>query len=215
MLAELRNLFFTYAPWIVLIPAGLVLLKRNKAAELRPLMYYLLLSVVTQIASFILWKSSINNMPILHVYTLFEFIVLFWFFALVFRGTIPKMLLLSVAILFCTFSIVDSLYIEPIYQFNTISRSVEALLFIFLSVMWLVHNIAMDESGALPNRSGANYIIAGLFVYFSGSVVLFSFSNDINRMAFSLSLNIWSLHTLLLVIMYLAMTIGLLKYKPV
>ncbi len=213
MLAEIRDAFFKYAPFLILIPLWIIIRIKNRPEELKPIVYYLILSVLTQAVSFIFWMSKINNLPILHIYTILEFIILSWFYYILLKKDISYFIFISVALLFTVFSLIGSVYIENFFTFNTISRSLASLVFIFLSVLRLLKSLTVEDMAPNKNNKGVDYITAGFLVYFSGSIVLFSFSNYLNKLAYGLLLNIWSIHTLLLVLLYSAITIGLLRYK--
>lgn len=214
MEATIRDIFFKYAPWLIFIPTGLIVKNKKKIPkELEPILYYLVLSVVTQIISFVFWLSDLNNLPIVHVYTILEALILLWFYSLIFKGVISSYIFIILSISFLVFSLIDSIKLESIYTFNTFGRSIEGLFFIFLSVAWFVKGIVTNENLNLTDNKGINYINGGFFIYFSGSIVLFSFSNSISELAKSLLMNIWSIHTLLLVFLYFSLTLGVLKCR--
>jgi len=214
MLLELRTIFFVYGPWIIILPMFLTLRSiKDESSKIRILTLYLMLSMLALVTSFVFWKKSINNLPITHVFTLVEFLLLLWFFSKLLTGFISKRIFLLLGIFFLFFSLIDSFFLEDIYSFNSLGRSVEALIFIVLSFCWFLKLLKGEQSSSSSESEGISYIVAGFFIYFSGSVMLFSFSNYINEMTHSLSLNIWSIHTFLLVIMYLALTLGLIKYQ--
>ncbi|MCE3227023.1 MAG: hypothetical protein K0S32_1574 [Bacteroidetes bacterium] len=211
MIDELRDVFFKYSPWSVVLPVLLLFkqIRHKDQRELKPLFYYFILSLITQALSLIFWFYSINNLPLLHIYTPLEFLLLLWFYSILLEKQFTRTARFVVTISFLLFSIIDSWFLEDIYTFNTLGRSIEALVIILLSITWFLFSIREDRH---VNKN-INYIIAGIFIYFSGSIVLFSFSNIITRFTHSLALNVWSIHTLLLVSFYTLVTIALLKWK--
>lgn len=208
-----RELFFELSPWIILLPTfmALRLAWRENAHELKPLLGYLLLSLITQVVSFLLWRNSMNNLPLLHIYTLAEFILLFWFYMIIFGKGISAALPVITACAVSVFLVIDSLALESIWGFNTLGRSIEAFIFILLALAWFLKMIKNEFSSA--NVNSLKYMNAGLLIYFSGSIVLFSFSGLTARLTKALALNVWSIHTLLLVLLYVLLTMGLLKWK--
>jgi len=209
-MVEIKDFFFEYAPWLILLPTIVAVLNHKKYSnELRIILYYLLLSVFSQTAAFIFWKANINNLPILHVFTLLEFLILLRFYSILLTKIIPTAVFLFLALAFPLFAIFDSVLLENIFTFNTLARSFEALIFIFLSISWFLKIVSKEENASTVSYKGINYINGGFFIYFSGSIALFSFSNYINQLAHSLLMNIWTIHTLLLVFLYLAITSGL------
>jgi hypothetical protein len=213
MLEQIRDIFFEYAPWAIFVPWIIALVKlRGYSPALKTLFYYLTLAVGTNLLSFILWKMKKNNLPVLHVYTVVEYLVLLRFYYLILKGFLPGNFFLTLAVIFPLFSIADSLFIENIRSFNTYSRSIEALIFIFLSVCWYVKTVSDTESNNNTNRP-FNYIAGGLLIHFAGSVVLFSFRDLISQLTRSFLMNVWSLHTLVQFVMYIFITIGLWKHN--
>lgn len=212
---EIRDLFFKYSPWIVLLLAFWVILKQRNwdTKIIKPIKYYLILAVLTQALSLYLWSLGKNNLPILHGYTILEFAVIIWFYKIVLSEKISKKLFTILLASFAVFSGLDSIMIENIYSFNTYSRSIEALVVVLLSTIWFTNRLSKNVSKEFSINNGIDYIIGGFFIYFSGSIVLFSFSNYINNLTYSLALNIWSLHTMLLFLMYILITVGLYKSR--
>jgi hypothetical protein len=214
MLDLLRTLFFKYSPWLVIIPLILSLRHylKDRSKELKPLIVYLALSLFINTLGFWLWSRSINNLPVLHIYTVLEFYALMWFYIVVFNNVTIKKIILLVSIAFTLFAIIDSWLLESIFTFNTIGRSAEAFIIIIACLTYFIKMISTDVIGSELNLRRIKYINSGIFIYFSGSIALFTFSNEINALAKQLILNIWSIHTLLVVIFYLILTISLIKH---
>lgn len=213
MLETIRDVFFEYAGLILLIPLFLALLNQKKYPnQLKTIFYYLVLAAITQALSFAFWKARINNYPILHIYTVLEYLALLWFYSQILKGFIPKTAFAALFIAFPLFSIFDSLFIEDIYTYNTYSRSIEALIFIFLSISWFVKIVAEDEA-TREQSIAINYINAGLLIYFAGSITLFAYNNYIEEMKIVLRTNIWLIHTVLATQLYILIAIGLWKVK--
>jgi hypothetical protein len=207
--------FFWYAPWILLVPLSLSWARfRHHTPVMRVVCYFLSFHFISLVLGFILAKLRVNNLPMLHVYSVIEFFLLLWFFQLMLTGFLPKKFFIVLAALFLLLAIVNVVAIEGLFVFNTYVRSVEALLIIFLSVSWFVKTLS--DPGT-PQASNVPYflIIGGLLVYFSGSLVLFSFETYITPQILSWRINIWSLHTLLAVVLYLLITAALWKNRKV
>jgi Ca2+/Na+ antiporter len=89
---------------------------------------------------------------------------------------------------------------------------VEALIFIFLCISWFVKTVSAGES-ARADQIALRYIISGFLIYFTGSVALFSFGSYIDALTVSFRINIWFLHTLLAIVLYLLIAAGLWKQR--
>jgi hypothetical protein len=213
MFEQIRDFFFEYAPWLIFMPWLLALKNMSTyPPALKTIFHYLTIAVCTHLVSFTLWKMKIPNLYILHIYTLAEYLILLRYYFLLLKGFIPAYVFYFLAIAFPLFAITDSLVIETLHSFNTYSRSVEALVFIFLSVSWFVKAVSDTENNE-TNKQPLNYIAGGLLIYFAGSIILFSFLDMINEFVFRFMMNVWSIHTFLLVILYILITIGLWKHS--
>lgn len=210
---ELRDIIFRYAPWIILLPCGIAVYRYKRyPPELKTITVYLLVALVTQILSFLLWYQKKNNLPILHVYTVLEFLILLTFYYRLLKGFLHRVIFIVLAIVFPLFSILNSIFIEHIFTFNSYSRSIEALIFIFLSVSWFVKAVSINPAYTGQYRA-FHYIVAGFLIYFSGSLLLFSFGGSIDKLSLPFRLNVWTLNTTLAVLLYSLIAAGLWKQK--
>jgi hypothetical protein len=213
MLETVRSLLFEYLNWIIFLPLILALkYRRNYPQEFKYILYYLVLSVITQAVSFILWKLKIRNYPVLHVYTLLEYAVLLQFYRAVLKGFVSKTVMAILLYGFLMFSVADSLLIESIHVFNTYSRTIEALVFTTLSIAWFMKIVTESEEEKLRLK-GVTYFVSGFLVYFSSSVILFSYSSYVDQLSLGARMNVWLIHTFLIFQLYILMTIGLWKAK--
>jgi hypothetical protein len=213
--ALIKNILFIVPNFLILIPMvfSLIYFKKNRI-EFNYLTFYLTLSGITQIVSFIYWLLQTNNYPILHIYTPIEAFLLIYFFSILLKGVISKFIFIFLFIFIVGFCALDSFMLENIYTSNTYSRSIEALIIISLSVLWYIKIVS--ESGVERAKYvGVNYIVAGLLIYFSGSLLLFSYSSYIQEMALQESRNLWTFHTLLFAQLSILITIGLWKARSV
>ncbi len=209
----LQQLYFEFAPFIIFLPAILAVLNYKRyPPALQYITCYLLVAVLSQLTSYVLWKQSKNNMPILHVYIIIEYLLLLRFYYAILGNYLHKAIFMVLLVVPPLFFIADSLFLESIYTYNTFARSVECLAIIFLAMSWYVKLVSKETDDEAIQRS-IKYINSALLIYFSGSVMLFTFANTISKLALKYTLLIWSLHTLLAVVLYVLIAIGLWKYR--
>lgn len=208
---ELKAFLFNYGPWIIIAPFLLSVVRYNQLSrELKLITWYLILSVVTQAVSLLLWKKSINNLPLLHVFTVLEFLLLFAYYSFQSKPFTRFWFYLVLAV-FLLFALLDAFVLENLHSFNIYTRSLEAFIFIGCSVHWFIRSLTLEQNVTLPEQNALKYMNAGFFIYFSGSLILFAFSNYINHLGQPLLMNIWTLHTLLLIVLYLFILTGFWK----
>jgi hypothetical protein len=175
---------------------------------------YLCFSLAANIASHIMASNGINNMPLLHVDTIVEMLLLGFFFIKLFRQRRMRQLVRSCLALFCLFNIINFLFIQSIYQFNTYPRPVGAILIIsFCLAYWWQGNfeqVAEEKWTDIPT----NWIISGMLLYFSSTMFLFTFSNYlIHQFSKQANIFIWNLHAAIAMLMYLLFTVGFYKWR--
>lgn len=209
---ELKAFLFNYGPWIIIAPFLLSVVRYNRLSKaLKIITWYLMLSVLTQAVSLFLWKKSINNLPVLHVFTVLEFILLFAYYSFQSKPLLTRFWFYAILVLFLLFALLDAFVLENLQSFNIYSRSLEAFIFIGCSVHWFIRSLTIESKAIIPDQNALKYMNAGFFIYFSGSLILFAFSNYINHLGRPLLMNIWTLHTLLLIVLYLFILTGFCK----
>jgi hypothetical protein len=212
---ELKAFLFNYGPWIIIAPFLLSVVRYNRLSKaLKIITWYLMLSLVTQAVSLILWKQSINNLPLLHVFTVLEFGLLFAYYSFQNEPIFDRLWLYLVLVLFLLFAVLDAFVLESLHSFNIYTRSLEAFIFIGCSVHWFIRSLTIESKAIAREQNTLKYLNAGFFIYFSGSLILFAFSNYINHLGRPLMMNIWTLHTLLLIVLYLFILTGFCKINP-
>jgi hypothetical protein len=191
-------------PASVAVPLGLGLARYRETNDaLRIILLYLALSGIINIIAAVLAFTQVNNLPLLHFYTIAECLLLLAFYGLLFRRKFVSLLLLVSGILFLVFCLYNFLVLQSLYQFNSYTRPVEAVIIIVLSVIYLYRKSAEDTNVSWA-RQPSGWIVTGLLLYFSGSLSQFAFSNIISHLASVQTKKIiWLLHGTLVMIMYL------------
>jgi hypothetical protein len=173
-------------------------------------MFYLLLAGLTNVVSNTLAISRINNCPLLHAYTAVEFVFFALFYQMLLRdskmGRVVRFLIPAFPIL----CVVNGLFFQSIYTFNSYTKSLEAVTIIFFAIAYFVRMLDKMSQGDAETTSLV-YINAGLLLYFAGSLVLFIIPNIIGDRA--LGWTIWKIHGTILVLMYLLFAVALWKHK--
>lgn len=200
---------------VVLVPAAVLipLLAGGIRYKLLPapakcIVFYLLLGSIINLVAVKLAASHRNNLPLLHVYTVVEFVTLSLFYWNVLPGRRIHRLLLLCCILFVIACIVNACIPQHILSFNSYTRSAGALIIIGYALYFF--NVLVDRDyDHFFDRLPLFWMNAGILLYFSGSLLLFLF--HVFLMGHEL-LDIWAwrLHGLLVLIMYFLFTKGFL-----
>jgi hypothetical protein len=203
-----------YASIPVLITVGYALLiYRKLKGELKTFVWFLFLSGFIELISRILWSQRTNNLPLLHLYTAGGFVCLAWFYSAVLKDFVSQKIIWVTTLLFLVFTLINSLFIQNIYTFNSYALTVESVLIIILSLftyMVLLNDIVREKRKHLIKS--LNWINSGLFIYYTSSLLIFYFG-DLFTKQFPVYLNqyTWVLHALFSLVMYSCFFVGLWK----
>lgn len=199
-------------PVSILLPISQAIIKYNRCPyELKIICWFLFASAISNIIGTFLAFKNINNMPVMHVYTFVEFVLLAFFYKNILNtqqtGKIINWLIPS----FLVICVVDALYFQNIHTYNTYTKSIEALIILILAITYFVKvldKIEIEEK----NVNVITYINSGLLIYFSGSFIWFVIFNlTIGNVG--LGVIMWSIHATLLLILYILIAIALWKHK--
>lgn len=150
-----------------------------------------------------------NNVPIVHLYTLLEFNVIALFYLVYFRGFYGRLLVPGMMLIFTVLVVLNSVFLQPLFSYNTYARSLEGVLVIALSLLGYYKLLAELPTKRL-DQSPIFWINTGLLLYFAGNLFFFVLGNALLKEPNqSFSLMAWGLSTLLMVLMHLFISVGL------
>src|ERR1044072_7524087 len=137
-MSSLTSLYLgVIVPASTLIPITIGIIKyRRLVRRQRALLLYLCIAVTVNAIATI--YSHHNNLPLLHVYTMLEFILLVRYYVLVFSGRKTVPYLVAAAIIFPVFCVVNFLFIQSIYTYNSYTRPVEAIFLVLHATLVLI-----------------------------------------------------------------------------
>lgn len=176
------QIIFKYSQFIILLPfiIGLVNKSYNNI-ERKYLFSAIILGIIAEIlmvAAIYLWR---NNMPVVHIYTVIEFI----FLASVFYNGQLKILnskqykLLILAFIFL--SIFNTIFFQGIWMWNSNIRSLEGAILISLSLLYfftLIKKLTIPS----PARTFQFWFSIAVLFYFSGNLLIFIYSNHLTEL---------------------------------
>lgn len=207
------KLIITTATYFIAIPFCVAFFKyRRLGAAMKAIAVYVFLGAAIQASSSYLNYSRQNNLWLLHYYTPLEFVCIMVFYMQVLHGFIKKELFWWGGLAFVGLSVLNSLYLQDTHTFNTYARSLEGILVILLCLAWCYRTLSELKIQRLE-QDPVFWVNTGFLLYFSGSVLLFAFSNYILEINRALNLYIWAFHAFFSILLYLFITIALWKAK--
>ena len=176
----------------------------------RVIVYYLGLSGLFNIIASVTSRQGINNLPFLHLYTILEFLILFFFFyTLESQKNICRIIIgLMIGFPFLAFSYI--LINDSLYTFNQVPRFTSGILITLFLLRYLIKDLGTVES----NFSMFLFIsTTGLLIYYCTSSTLFGLSSILLHTPKHISTLIWTIHAGLILLNYLMISIAFFKLK--
>lgn len=209
-------IIFQIAQMSILIPLLVgVFFRFNSFNTIKYVLFILLIiSVIVALISKHLWSLKENNLYLLHYYTVFEFCGWMTIYYLLFEGAVMKRILLFLGVSFIIFSVVNSIFLQPLSTFNSNSRSLESILLVGFSIAYFF-KVFKEKKVIYLEKNDNFWLNAAALIYFSGSFLLFGFSNLLLESNSYEVKEIWVIHAFLLCIHYILITISLwIKPEP-
>lgn len=135
--------------------------------------YFLIWNLLIEISARVFAYYEVNNLPLLHLYTLGEFILLSYFY----QSLIEKPVFFQKKYWYFVFIgalliIVNSLFFQNIYGFNTIAKTFVQIIIISFAVLFFYH-LTEKQSLSHPVKKSLRLVNSAIIVYYSGSFFIF------------------------------------------
>ncbi len=201
------------APSIILLPLLIAMIKlKLLPREARRLFVYLVVDAMVSVTSSVLARYNVPNTPLYHLATIVQTVLILYFFYLVLQKKAVSVFVKWAMFLFPVTGIANSIWLQPMLEFNSYTLSLQSLMIILCSFFywWHQEDDAELKWAAIP----LNWIVSGLLLYFSSSFLLFTFSNAaLTYLSVENFALMWNVHAALSIIMYVLMSIGFSKYE--
>jgi len=181
--------------------------------KFRLIVFYVAAGFGSELLNWILIKNGVrNNMPGLHFYIMFEFLIWSVFYILILDGFIKKIFLVTGTVLFEVFCLVNMIFIQKLTEYP-VTRSVENLLLILLAVLFFTKVMTEAEIKKLV-YSPLIWINTVVLIYFAGNffynVVFIQLLAKNTQMLRTVNLYIFALFNS---IYYFGITVGFLLQR--
>ncbi len=195
--------------FIAVIPLLLAIFNLKKLSKIQTkLVYILVIVLVVESISSILWNQKINNLPLYHFYTVIEFLLIINIFMTALSGVFSKLFFLIVSIVFIVFAIVNTLFFQDLYTFNSNATSVLGILVIFFALSYFYALLKEMKYNALETNP-MFWISSGFLIYFSSNLILFYINNSLFKGSTEASYLVWGLHAIINIVLTIFYTIAI------
>lgn len=172
---------------------------------------YFLLNLVIQYYADYLWQERMNNLPLLHLNTLFELIFISWFFREIYidQHFFKKHYVSLIGGLVLVLA-ANSIWFESIYEFNSNGKTMVQIVIIVFVILYFFDAYGRVDFSKTEAQA-FSFICFAFLLYYSGSLFIFMFgqffagnNNEIYR-------HFWILNAFLSVFFQLFILISILK----
>jgi len=175
---EIINSIYLNASNLVLISLSISVLLclfnfKKLVTPFKRLFYFLIWNLLIEVLARIFTEFNISNLPLLHVYTIGEFILFSWLY----KSLIKKPKLFQQ--LFWPFVIIGSLlmggyslFFHGVEDYNPISKTVVQIIIITYAVLYF-YNLTENQSHSSRFEKSLRLINSAILIYYSGSLFIF------------------------------------------
>jgi hypothetical protein len=198
-----KNLLMGYiVPLSILLPIGIFAWNYKKSPKsLKYLFYFLLCSGSINLIALLVIRKGMSNLPLLHLYTVVEAVFFLLYFKSIFIQNAVKRWLSALIILFPVICILNAIFLQNIFTFNTYTRPLEAIIITFTCLLYFY------KSGFNENwlSSPVNWVNMGVLIYFPAATIIFILSNHFTFVKLNREMvrTVWNIHAILVLVMYL------------
>ena len=182
---------------------------KSLSFALRILLVFVVITGAFELLTAILSINGINNLLFFHAYVYFEFIAVASIFFFTYDSVFWRSVSVLFVVVFILFSLINSLFLEPIDMFNSYQRYAEGLLVIIMCAGYYISLLRRPIHRYLEKQP-MFWLTSGWLIYFAGTLYLFLFSKELLAMN---SYHFWQIHAILNIGLNIIYTVSFVKER--
>jgi hypothetical protein len=199
----------------ILLPTILILFSKNKSAPYQVLRVYIAITIIVEGVSRYMADKKMNNLPLFHLNSILELACLSMMFYYLVNSPLIKKSIVGIILGFATFAIVNALFFQDIYTFNSYPRIAVCLLLIIYCIIFFIQTLN-ELTVVRLETYGIFWIVLGTLIYFAGNMFLFTFFEYLLRVSKEYGFQLWNIHSILNIIFNSLLALGIwLDRKPI
>ena len=186
---------------------GMVRFKKLSNTQ-RLLFWLILATVITETVSEVLWRKEMNNFPVFHFYAIIEFSLIFTIYYRALYPSFSNKFLYWTLGGFLGFAIFNALFLQSLFTANSNVTTLSSVILVVLSLLYFYKTLK-DSKLIHLEKSIMFWVSTGVLIYFSSSLVLFTFGNLLVSESISDTMSIWVVHVCFNIFYYSLLSIAL------
>lgn len=196
-----------------LLPLIVMLVHKNKVSkEVFILFGYFIASIIVFGYSNYLADRNKNNYFLYHIFSIIELSFILCYFKIVLRTKLIRFLVTTILLFFYLFSIFNILFLEKINSLNSNTLSIEFFLMIIFCFIYY-YKFSKTDKILFFQKEPNFWIVTGFFIYFSSTILIFSFYKYAAKNYKAFTINFWALQEIMYLVKNLVITYGLLCFR--
>jgi len=181
--------------------------------EIKTIFYFVAFGVLTEMYSRLHYHFIMKNqMPIGHLYFPIAFLIVAIFYIQVLKDFIKPVFLYTVIILFESYCLINSLFIQNILEYPSIEGAVGAMIIFLFSVTWFTKVMVEAKIVKLTNEPLV-WINSAFLIYYTGGFFYHSLYNLRINASLEVAVLAIKMFSVLNLLFYLIITIGFITAK--
>lgn len=176
--------------------------------QLRLFTLFLFITVAKESVCLYIGLQKGNNMPVYEILHITLYLIYLYLFYFEFNDDRTRNFIKFFTIVLIVVYFIDILFVNGLYKMNTITNSTGGIILITLSLLYfykLLKNIEHQNLLLVPMF----WISTGVLFYNVGTLVLFTFQNDLSSLPFDTRMNLWAINSILNILQNILITVAL------
>lgn len=159
--------------------AGLFLIRKpHKGTQFWLLFLLVLVSVLSEgVGQLVVYLGAKNNIWVVHVYTLLEFLILSAIFYYSFRRPVFRKGIILAAILFVSICLIDAFVLEGITQMNSLTKVSGNAMLMLMGILYF-YKVANDLTVTYLDRDPIFLLSCCILIYKAGTTMSYAMFNQ-------------------------------------
>lgn len=191
-----------------LIALPFVLYRKNIPAYLKPVKAYVIIALVLNTASTVIWKRIYLGLPelpeflqsnnfIYNIRSIVSLLLFSWFFILL-RQRFLHRVKAALPVLFIIVVLINFIFFEDFFNWNMFSNrllATEAAILLFYCLQYFIFLTIEDRTASLKKQPGF-WVVTGLTFYVAASFFIFLFYIYLTQEDWKFAVDIWDVHNI-------------------
>lgn len=199
--------------WALLIPLTVILWKKNKTTYLKPVRFYVFITLVLNLAIDLIAEYKVawgirqgdffwSNNFIYNFHSIIRLLLFAWFFILL-RQRFMHRVKSIIPFGFLAFVLINFIFYENFFPqgpFSSRLLSTEAALLLFYCLQYFIF-LMIEDKPVKPSHQPGFWVVTGLSIYVAVSFFIFLFYAYLSDAKRNFAVNIWDIHNVVFIIL--------------